>query len=400
MVRSSPERPAAARRVPKHLAFERRGPERPALELQVFARLVSAQPAFEPRAVERPAFAQRPAWSATLQRQTRPEIRQPSWWWSYALRFFKSRLQPTSLTTSDRRILHFVPDLRRRNPQRGAAFIAVHRRQAGFNARGCRCRPWFARFGQNWNDSRLSTLSKSHMCEQPDAQARLQHFGFLERNMIANVLVQQVVAGEADGDFARAAAGPAEGMRVAHLCLEQIVTVGRRLVERDVVLRERMQQADARIPLWIAPPHAAAEPHRRDTRHVGSVAKGCAHDVILAVDAEHAVAERPCVRYSPRAQDRSARTARQHLSACAWIRRCRRDRRESRRTVRWARVERTGRCRATDGRRARSASTIRGDELNEMLTFGLILNLALREYLAIWRCSNKLPPRSRLIDFF
>src|SRR3954447_20005978 len=50
-----------------------------------------------------------------------------------------------------------------------------------------------------------------------------------------------------------------------------------------------MQQVDAREPVSVAIERAAAEPHRRNARHVGAVGEGRAHQVELALYAPHAV---------------------------------------------------------------------------------------------------------------
>jgi hypothetical protein len=53
---------------------------------------------------------------------------------------------------------------------------------------------------------------------------------------------------------------------------------------RDVVVRERVQQVDAREPVAVAVEHAAAEPHWRNARHAGAVGEGRAHRGELALD--------------------------------------------------------------------------------------------------------------------
>ena len=57
-----------------------------------------------------------------------------------------------------------------------------------------------------------------------------------------------------------------------------------------------MQQVDLCQPIGIAPEQAAADSHRRNSRNIGAVAKGRAHDIELALDAPDAAVERPDVQ--------------------------------------------------------------------------------------------------------
>ena len=61
--------------------------------------------------------------------------------------------------------------------------------------------------------------------------------------MVAYVLVQQIVADDAEREFARLAeARILDLLRVADLGFQQIIAVGRCLVRRNVVLRKGVQQ--------------------------------------------------------------------------------------------------------------------------------------------------------------
>src|SRR5690606_7211188 len=52
------------------------------------------------------------------------------------------------------------------------------------------------------------------------------------------------------------------------------------------------QQIDPREPVGVAIEQSAADPHRRDPRHVGAVGEGRPHHVELPLDAEGAVEHR------------------------------------------------------------------------------------------------------------
>src|SRR6266545_823397 len=125
------------------------------------------------------------------------------------------------------------------------------------------------------------------------ADARHQDLILGVGDVVADVLVQQVVADEADRHLARAEPGWIELRPVADLRLQQIIARGRRLTDRgDIVLREGVQQVDPREPVGIAPEQAATDTHRRNARNVGTVAEGCAHHVELVLDAPDAAVER------------------------------------------------------------------------------------------------------------
>src|SRR5262249_25372161 len=75
-------------------------------------------------------------------------------------------------------------------------------------------------------------------------------------------------------------------LRVADLRLEQVVAGSRRLSDdRDVALREGVQQIDAHQPVGIAIEQPAADANRRDARNVRAVRKRRAHHVELVFDA-------------------------------------------------------------------------------------------------------------------
>src|SRR4051812_13508509 len=75
------------------------------------------------------------------------------------------------------------------------------------------------------------------------ADARHQNLVLGVGHRIADVLVQQIVADEADRHFPRAEPGRIELRPVADLRLQQIIARGRRLADRgDIVLRKRVQQ--------------------------------------------------------------------------------------------------------------------------------------------------------------
>ena len=114
---------------------------------------------------------------------------------------------------------------------------------------------------------------------------------------VADVLVQQVVADEPNGHFARAEPGRIERRPVAEHRLQQVIARGRRLADGgDIVLRESMQQVIAREPVGIAPEQAATHTYRRNARDVGAVAEGRAYDIELVLDAPDAAVERPDVQ--------------------------------------------------------------------------------------------------------
>src|SRR3954453_22091105 len=91
------------------------------------------------------------------------------------------------------------------------------------------------------------TLLVLNVGEYLDANAGQQHFVLGVRHVVADILIEQVVADHADGHFtqlipARALALPV----IADLGLEQVVPRSGRLADhRDVALRESMQQVDA-----------------------------------------------------------------------------------------------------------------------------------------------------------
>src|SRR3954470_11598616 len=133
--------------------------------------------------------------------------------------------------------------------------------------------------------------------ERAHADAWHQNLVLGVRHRIADVLVQQIVADEADRHFPRAEPGRIELRPVADLRLQQIIARGRRLADRgDIVLREGVQQVDPRQPVGIAPEQAAAHTYRRDARNVGAVAEGCAYDIELVLDAPDAAIERPDIQ--------------------------------------------------------------------------------------------------------
>jgi hypothetical protein len=95
--------------------------------------------------------------------------------------------------------------------------------------------------------------------ERAHAEARHENLVLGVGHRIADVLVQQVVADQSDCDFPRTEPGWIELRPVANLCLQQIITRGRRLADRsDIVLREGVQQVDPRQPIGIAPEQTTA----------------------------------------------------------------------------------------------------------------------------------------------
>ena len=129
--------------------------------------------------------------------------------------------------------------------------------------------------------------------EKFDAAPGHQNFILVELHVIAHVDVEQVVAGEAGGDQGRSPRRISVVPRVFDLQLEQVVAGGGSLVDREVLLPEDVQQAHAHEPVVGAPIGAAAHAHRRHARDVAAIGgEGRAHEVVLAVDAEHAGRQR------------------------------------------------------------------------------------------------------------
>src|SRR5258706_9193637 len=146
-----------------------------------------------------------------------------------------------------------------------------------------------------WKDGATDrNFLKLQVRKGPHADAWQQHLVLGVGDRIADILIQQIVADDTDDHLARAEPGRIELGLVADLCLQQIVSWRRRLADRrDVVLRKRMQQVDACEPVGLAPIDAAADPYRRNPRHVGAVGEGGADDIELILDAPDAAMERP-----------------------------------------------------------------------------------------------------------
>src|SRR5262249_29070691 len=127
--------------------------------------------------------------------------------------------------------------------------------------------------------------------EQANARARQQHLVLGVGDAVADVGVEQVGPDQANGELLDLA-GPHHGGHpaAADLDAQVVVAGGRRLAgDGDVVLRESVQQVHAREPGIVAIKKAAADPHRRDARHVGAVREGRTHDVELVLDSPPAV---------------------------------------------------------------------------------------------------------------
>src|SRR6267154_115575 len=166
----------------------------------------------------------------------------------------------------------------------------------------------------NVNRCNISTLTQNshkfptrvhelvlHVGKESHTGARQQHLVLGVGNRIANVGIAQVVANDADIDFARAKATAwLERLSVAHFGPKPVVAGCRGLDgewrtdwrRRDVVLRQGVQQVDAGKPIGVTIEEAAAEALRRNARHVGAVGEGGTDDVPLAFDAPYPLPER------------------------------------------------------------------------------------------------------------
>src|SRR6476620_5032128 len=142
----------------------------------------------------------------------------------------------------------------------------------------------------------LDVGSKLQIRKGPDADARQQDLVLGVGHRIADVLVQQIVAKQADDHFAGSEPGWIEFGLVADLRLQQIIARRGRLADgSDVVLRKGVQQVDAHEPVAVAPVEAAADAHWWNPGHVGAVGEGGADDVELVLDAPDTAIERPDV---------------------------------------------------------------------------------------------------------
>src|SRR6476660_4846024 len=124
--------------------------------------------------------------------------------------------------------------------------------------------------------------------EDPDIRARLQHLVLLVGDAVANVVVEQVLAPDADGDLRHQTGSALELGGVAELGVEQIVAGRRRVEGGKLVLRESVQQIHARQPVLVAIVDATAQAMRRHLGNVGAVGEDGAHEVVLPIDAPHA----------------------------------------------------------------------------------------------------------------
>lgn len=123
--------------------------------------------------------------------------------------------------------------------------------------------------------------------EGADAAARRHDLVLAEGDGVSDRLAEEVRALDTGGDFDRAER-PARQLRlVGQLGVEQVVAGRRRLLARDAMLVEGMQQRDFGAPvLAAAPVEAAAEALRRNARHVLVAGEAGSDDVVLAFDAE------------------------------------------------------------------------------------------------------------------
>src|SRR6478672_8248808 len=141
---------------------------------------------------------------------------------------------------------------------------------------------WRLRTGQLFSLP-TTVISVLYAGEQPNVGARQQDLILRERDVVPDVLIQQIVADNTDRDLADAGGIVLQPRGPGELRLQKIVARGRRLAgDRDVVLRERVQQAHACEPFVAAEIDAAAEALRRYAGHVGSIGEGGADDVVLA----------------------------------------------------------------------------------------------------------------------
>src|SRR5258706_7962183 len=125
--------------------------------------------------------------------------------------------------------------------------------------------------------------------EQAHARPRQQDFILLERRAVADVVVEQVLALEADGHCGHDLTVAFAGYRVAQLRIKEIVAARRRLMRADLVLAERMQQVDPREPGCIAIEEAGAESVRRNAGDVLVSLESGAGKVVLPFDAPGAI---------------------------------------------------------------------------------------------------------------
>src|SRR5262245_59792399 len=121
-----------------------------------------------------------------------------------------------------------------------------------------------------------------------------QHLIFGEGDAVADVLVEQIGADQAECHFAQLVKSrPCRPPCVTDLCAE-VVVAGRRSFGDggEVLLSERMEQPHPRKPRVVPPVNSAADANGRDPGHVCAVGERGAHNVELVFNANKSIGDR------------------------------------------------------------------------------------------------------------
>src|SRR5436190_11568542 len=104
--------------------------------------------------------------------------------------------------------------------------------------------------------------------KEPNIDTGLQHLVLLVGDAVADVVVEEVLGLDANGDLRHQVGVPIELGGVAELGVEQVVAGGRRVERGELVLCERVQKIDPRKPVDVPIVDAPAQPMRRHLRDV------------------------------------------------------------------------------------------------------------------------------------